>query len=116
MKRSIARKWAAELDSGEYEQTKHKLRDDYGFCCLGILCNLHAQENPEIAALNTSKYEYFGHSLITPRVVMEWSGLTKPEGLFKDSDGKNKILSELNDEGMTFPEIAKIIRKNWKKL
>lgn len=31
-------KWIVALRSGKYKQTKYKLQDENGFCCLGVAC------------------------------------------------------------------------------
>lgn len=33
-------KWLTALRSGEYSQTSYSLRDENGFCCLGVLCDI----------------------------------------------------------------------------
>ena len=33
-------KWVLALRSGEYSQTKSKLEDDSGYCCLGVACDI----------------------------------------------------------------------------
>lgn len=124
MKRAIARKWAKALESGEYKQGTGQLRNAANeFCCLGVLCNMHAQANPELAA-QQEDYSYFGESEFLPRIVQKWSGLNYSSGVFTivEDDpyyGKNEVqeeLSELNDRGKTFKYIAKMIRKHWKEL
>ena len=116
MKRSIARKWAKMLDSGDLKQSKGVLRDKDGFCCLGGLCNLHATEHPEIAIKQKRKYVYLDADVYLPNLVQEWSGMKTPAGVF-NIDGMNSSLADLNDlEEWTFPQIAKFIRKNWKEL
>lgn len=117
MKRSIARRWASALDSGEYKQTVGRLRDDEGFCCIGVLCNIHAQDNPEIAAKETDMYSYLGCEEEAPEEVLEWSGMKEPEGELPERIRGHMCLTGLNDNAqMSFPEIAKIIRKHWKEL
>lgn len=111
MKRSIARKWAKALESGEYKQGKEQLRNGDNFCCLGVLCNLHAQEHPEFAAKQKKKKAYDGEEGLTPTVVCEWSEIN-----YNPSVGGVGNLARLNDEGASFLEIAKIIRKHWKEL
>lgn len=113
MKRSIARKWAAALASGEYKQTTGKLREGDTFCCLGVLCNLHAQEHPEIAAEEKHKGLYLGADVELPALVQEWAGMASSSGRF---DGTRCLIDLNDDEDKTFPEIAKVIRKEWKKL
>jgi hypothetical protein len=116
MKRSIARKWAAALESGEYQQTKGVLRDPNGFCCLGVLCNIHAQENPEIAAKESDPDSYLGEVEVIPYQVQDWAGLSSVDGSLTTSATGDIMLAEENDKGMKFPQIAKIIRKHWKEL
>lgn len=48
MRQDIAIKWAEALESGEYPQTKLCLRDDAGFCCLGVLTDLYIKEHSMI--------------------------------------------------------------------
>jgi hypothetical protein len=116
MKRSIARKWAKMLDSGDLKQSKYTLRNKNGFCCLGALCNLHATEHPEIAVKQKRKYVYLERAAILPTSVMEWSGMKTDNGGF-NIYGMHSSLADLNDmEEWTFPQIAKFIRKNWKAL
>lgn len=113
MKRAIARKWAKALDSGEYSQSYHALRSADGFCCLGVLCNLHAQAHPEIAARQVFDDSYLGSTTALPQEVVEWSGMASDEGYIN----RDFCLIDLNDDGqVTFPEIAKVIRKYWKEL
>jgi hypothetical protein len=113
MKRSIARKWAAALDSGEYKQGKGRLRKGDKFCCLAVLCNLHAQEHPEIADTQKHKSVYLGARSALPPEVQEWAGMNSDEGYIT----YNLNLMSMNDlEGKSFTEIAKVIRKEWKKL
>jgi hypothetical protein len=33
--------WAAVLRSGAYPKTKHALKNAEGYCCLGVLCEIH---------------------------------------------------------------------------
>ena len=113
MKRSIARKWAAALASGEYKQGKGQLRKGDKFCCLGVLCNLHAQEHPEIAAKQKHKSTYLGEKGELPEHVQEWAGMNSADGYITYNAG----LIGMNDiEGKSFAEIAKVIRKEWKRL
>ena len=120
MKQSIARKWAAALDSGEYKQGQDYLRHGNKFCCLAVLCNLHAQAHPEIAAEEKSKGTYLGESHFLPEEVQDWSGMGSSDGLIPKVVVKGESYGELtalNDVAkLTFPEIAKIIRKHWKEL
>jgi hypothetical protein len=41
MKKEIAYKWADALRSGIYKQEKKYLSSFWGFCVLGVLCDLY---------------------------------------------------------------------------
>lgn len=121
MKRSIARKWAAALESGDYKQTTGQLRKNGSFCCLGVLCNLHAQEHPEIAKKQKKATEYLGAEIDLPLEVETWAGMYTCDGGFSgfklnDVVGANSLV-DLNDTYQwNFKKIAKVIRKHWKEL
>jgi hypothetical protein len=127
MKRSIARAWAAALDSGQYIQGTGQLREKYRnphekttntFCCLGVLCNMHAQEHPEIARLETDPTEYLGESGLLPTEVMDWAGMIGDGGEFGfgSKASVDSLVAANDDAGMDFKQIAKLIRKEWKNL
>jgi len=40
LKPEIKERWLEALRSGKYKQTTGYLRDDDGFCCLGVLCDV----------------------------------------------------------------------------
>lgn len=121
MKRSIARKWAKALESGEYQQTRGELRNTVGFCCLGVLCNIHAQEHPEIAAEQTSMYEYLGEETELPFEVRDWAGMDSisgkfPRGLIKEVPTADSLIDLNDDAEWNFKQVAKVIRKYYKEL
>jgi hypothetical protein len=113
MKRNIARKWAKALESGEYEQCKGQLRNGASFCTLGVLCNLHALEHPEIAATQKRKERYLGEPCVLPGKVQEWAGMISDYGYI---DYRTSLVDLNDDHGKSFAEIAKVIRKEWKNL
>jgi len=126
MKKNIKKKWLKALRSGEYKQTTGQLRaDDHegnaSFCCLGVLCNLHAQAHPEIAAKETDPDTYLGSYGALPLAVVQWAGLDK-NVMDRDDDGELNIivtyrrketnLIKLNDdEGLSFNKIANVIER-----
>ena len=113
-------KWLAALESGKYKQTKGTLRQpkgdgkSYGYCCLGVLCNLAVNDG-----------------------VGEWTKLTpdgKPRSYKLDGERNDSMpvtqfldlvgispemgdrLATMNDhEGKSFTDIAKHLRKLWRK-
>lgn len=114
MNPAIKKKWLAALRSGKYKQGKRKLRHAGRFCCLGVLCNLHAQAHPEIAASQTSAVCYLHETDVLPDAVRIWAGLESCDG----SDGAlaDTSLVQMNDgvgcKPHNFLQIAKVIEKH----
>lgn len=117
MKQEIKEKWLKALRSGEYSQTKGVLRDANGFCCLGVLCDLHQKETPNAKWVDDNIRFYNDGKMITHGIlsekVMEWSGLnnTNPS-VFDNMNLKFIPLATLNDDGRTFNAIANLIEKD----
>lgn len=115
MKKEIAEKWIAALESGEYEQGQGSLRKDGKFCCLGVLCEVAIQEGVEVTVTHNSeidKYYYEGNGAVLPETVLDWADMYSVWGRFGDGDD----LADLNDAGVSFADIANVIRENVEKL
>lgn len=115
MYKEIKKQWVDALRSGEYEQGRFRLRnpDTNKFCCLGVLCNLHAQAHPEIASQQTDPGRYMGASDFPPKEVMQWAGFSEraPTAVVMWEERESR-LSSLNDTyGLDFLEIAKLIEE-----
>lgn len=105
MKRKIAEQWITALRSGQYRQSRYRLRTaDNKFCVLGVLCNLHAIAHPDIAAAQRKPTVYMGESVGLPEAVVKWAGMYTSWGKFSYAS-----LSELNDNGVTFAQLSDII-------
>ena len=103
--------WLAALRSGEYEQGRGRLRgQDNRFCCLGVLCDIHAKAGlGEWIPLDGGWVSYGepkNRGVLTTG-VMAWAGL----GLESPKLG-DRTLAEINDTGMSFADIADIIEEN----
>lgn len=113
MNQDIKKRWVEALRSGKYKQTRGALKDDQGFCCLGVLCDLAAQDG--IGKWEGVKLDGFHDgdnctwSLPTQKVV-HWAGIisTNPKVFMPAT---NSELSFINDEGMSFEGIAKLIEE-----
>ena len=113
MNHAIAKQWVAALRSEQYKQTTGALRKGDSFCCLGVLCNLHAIAHPKIARKEVDPREYLRHGGTLPNKVMRWAGMSTQTGLlFYRGD----TLADLNDHGSPFDEIADVIENNVRKL
>jgi hypothetical protein len=112
-------RWVDALRSGEYSQGKGALcefnKSNYSYCCLGVLCELAKQDGivvkKEILYCNgySEGYaSYNGSSGTLPQDVITWAGL--PSGNPITWAG---FLTNLNDYGMSFTEIADVIEEEF---
>lgn len=108
MNPKVKKLWIKALRSGEYKQTEGKLRKGSSFCCLGVLCNLHAQAHPAIAKEQKTKTGYMGHELVLPWAVAEWAGLRSCSGEYDD-----KSLAIDNDNGVSFTALSYTIEEKF---
>lgn len=131
MKKEIAEIWTKALRSGEYQQIQAALKDNTGYCCLGVLCKLSGlgEFGPEenvgsdenlCRFISTDGISSF--SELTP-AVMSWSGIKTETGKFIPGENTSlkdwtpRTLAEFNDQRCkSFLEIADIIDENWEKL
>ena len=107
--------WVAALRSGAYTQTTGSLQNAYGFCCLGVLCDLYRQHvggdwTPGEAEEMVFFTDADGNANFEtcPDGVVKWAEL--------DDDNpyvSNRNLSDWNDgEKIGFDEIANLINEN----
>lgn len=112
MKKRIMEKWVKALRSKKYKQGKDFLRQNNEFCCLGVLCDL-SKSNEWIKSQFDDTYYYLGANKILPEDVRLWAGLKTENGTMSND---LMCLTELNDNGKTFKQIANIIEKRYKDL
>ena len=116
MNPEIKEMWAKALESGDYKQGEGALRVDDGFCCLGVLCDLHAKATGgvwvgSIDPERPSTMGYLGNDEeVLPHVVVEWAGLDVQDPQL-NIDGRLAHASNHNDSGKTFQQIAQAIRE-----
>lgn len=105
MNKRIKTKWLKALRSGEYQQGKDALREGDKFCCLGVLCDLHNKKYNHYWEYD----QYLAEDVALPIEVIKWSGLEdcNPQVNSKFGD----TLSQANDDGASFKQIANIIEK-----
>lgn len=109
MKPAIKKRWLAALRSGQYKQTREVLTNGKGFCCLGVLCNLHAIEHGKEWRQTADGVVYLNMAEpdeVSVR-VLKWAGL--PLMTPQLPDGRD--LGEINDSGTNFRRIADLIEK-----
>lgn len=109
-KDKFLREWVTALESDKYQQGKILLCSEGKYCCLGVACELAGLPH---TILDNSR-NYFGdYGCITKEnplfSIFDWFGkLPKP---LHYHNSVSSSLSRLNDNGMNFKDIAKVIRK-----
>lgn len=121
MKQEIAKIWVDALRSGEYTQGRERLKKItkgvVTHCCLGVLCELYNQQNDQPLKQQTTNDVdddcvcFDGCFINLPPIIQEWAGLGSRFGVYRWG-----ILSHMNDEGVSFPEIADAIEQNVEEL
>ncbi len=107
MNKEFAIKWIAALRSGEYKQTIGMLESlDGRNCCLGVACRVLGIRPSIISA--TVLFDGSASYLPTKNAID--LGVTRTIQLsFTDRKGYSLSLSQLNDGGFTFDQIADVI-------
>lgn len=78
MIKRIRNKWVADLRSGNYKQGCGALKDGDKYCCLGVLCDIHAKETGNEWEGSDDECEsdlYMGNHGVPPTPVRKWSGI-----------------------------------------
>jgi len=114
MKPQIKQKWLHALRSGEYKQGFAALHLNDKFCCLGVLCDLHAKETHGewVKENDCDQYSYYGAIAYIPYVVAEWAGITEIRPSIQNGISGVYRLDKLNDDGHNFNSIADLIEKD----
>lgn len=115
----VKQKWLAELRSGNYKQGRKLLKQKTEFCCLGVLCDIHAKEYAGVwIKLEENEpgkevYSYDKQSCVLPNCVIEWAGIGHSIAscpiMF---NGTSQTLAYINDTiKLDFNQIADIIEE-----
>ena len=114
--RQLLIEWIAALRSGEYNQTTRTLKDNYGFCCLGVACEINNVNWDDyvhnMTTLDIPNKEKLGLNIVPS--VDDCAMIQKKYKLnncFYDYNYA-KILSIINDrDELSFTDIADIIEE-----
>ena len=106
--------WLQALESGKYKQAKNALvredNKDVRYCCLGVACVVSNINKVRTIDLQDRDDE------LMPNILAKFLGIVQ-DGRFEVPVYHNgnfyNSLTELNDRGVRFKSIAKIIRENW---
>jgi len=128
MNKTVKTLWIEALRGKRFKQGRDYLRDKDTYCCLGVLCEL-AVDAGVILRFGDShtpggEAEYGTlrdtSAVVLPRAVALWAGLeasnpvVRIPGFSKDGTKHSYApwsLSDLNDHGRTFDEIATFIEE-----
>lgn len=114
MNQQVKTKWLEALRSGFYDQDRGRLRTEAGFCCLGVLCDLYAEEHKDVhwtTSYVEGEYTFLGREGTLPQPVVYWADLKSSTPLVSYENDTYE-LAELNDSlELTFDEIADVIEE-----
>ncbi len=120
MNPEIKDKWLKALRSGEYKQAFAVLKSTDGFCCLGVLCDIYLKEKSQKWQHKPFCPDGFfieECSASLPHKIMEWSGIESSLAHYivdRCNPERTTIsLSNLNDNGVGFKEIADTIERHF---
>jgi hypothetical protein len=113
--------WLQALESDEFTKTKGALERKGSFCCLGVGCIVaerhgvrvqrHSEE--QLSLYGMKENPLIGGNLDHQSEVRKWLGLRTSTGdEYLGTAPTGTALTAMNDKGMTFKEIAQIIRAN----
>lgn len=107
MQSKLKQRWIDALTSGEYKQANNYLCFNSGFCCLGVLCDLvdNSKWASDTMHRNEVKYDFGDEGSSTCFPEPMW---LKNVGLSYDIANE---LANMNDNGFSFAEIAKVIEE-----
>jgi hypothetical protein len=126
MKSLVKSVWATALRSGHYHQIRSFLHrgGPQDFCAMGVLCDLYRLSLPSgheraetcwTATDRSAPYRLLDQTVVLPFAVQVWAGMQSTNGrlpgavLYGHTRIPGRGISELNDNGADFKEIALII-------
>lgn len=126
--------WVAALRSGEFKQAQGGLKSSEGYCCLGVLCELHRRETVAgewsgDASLwltyGSRPDDPDGNAYGLPKIVQKWAGLETGDPRLgsrdEDDEGGGGLPDTLTASGCnddvceTFKQIADRIEKRQRR-
>lgn len=112
MNKSLQERWVKALTDGSYPQTQNVLRDETGYCCLGVACDLLDPKG--WGKLDEVTYTCGGGSASSKKLAFGWNNTSSASiaGLCTSIGIEPFDLRRLvnaNDAGESFSEIAKIV-------
>ena len=108
----IKQLWINALRSGSYQQGRGRLRGEDGFCCLGVLCDLHPRSRSEWKQ-HDGNWSSFGHHVHYPPLkIWEWAGALDRKRM-PVRPAEEIELAKMNDRGASFNDIADFVEQRF---
>lgn len=116
--KSPAELWVEALRSGKYPQSTLWLHNESGYCCLGVACAVYQEivgdldvQYDDLLDHDEFVVHYDEEPEFLPTKVQNWLGLNSNNGGYRRTDWglAETSLTQLNDGGAPFDEIADII-------
>lgn len=121
MKLDIMKKWVRALRSGKFRQFRGGGLRSYdrrtvGYCCLGVLCELHRTSTKTQCEWHGGGYGVAGEhrSSFPVGAVLRWAGLRDENPQLSNNAACGGSAASLNDGGWSFKEIADAIEARQK--
>lgn len=112
MKKSI-KLWIEALEGGEFKQGRKMIKNGDKYCCLGVACELYNRTHKRKVSLKAADLPVSQVLRNNLEPVRRWLRLKTPQGRY---DPENSLagnsLTDQNDHGATFKDIAEIIKNN----
>lgn len=107
------KQWAEALESGEYPQSAGRLRTETGYCCWGVLCELSGEgEWMPYSDSDSNDYAFvFRGEQFSAMPPMDLTPFPAHQSFARE--GAIRPLDSWNDKGLSFVEIAKMLRKKF---
>jgi hypothetical protein len=110
MNPEIKAEWLKRLRSGEIPQGIGRLARDVERCCHGVICDIAVEQKVIEVTYGEDGITYEGSISIPPHQVDDWADSPLSRNLsFKDRMDGSLSLAYLNDQGLTFNQIADVI-------
>jgi hypothetical protein len=108
MKKDIKKKWIKALRSGEFKQGNGELCNiaSNEYCCLGVLCEITRQDNPQIKRTKEGHYSLHKKDSVDGQfdsAMLTYFGIA--------AETQNKLIDMNDERGKSFKEIADYIEE-----
>lgn len=109
------KEWVEALRSGKYEQTRLRLKDNMGYCCLGVACDISGLgEWEKVEDHPHEGCKYLGRMTDLSPEVADYFGIDRDGTLVEVADhAELESLIGMNDNRESFEKIAEFIEKGW---